>query len=179
MLRIPYVPSHNQGNGHLGLTGMVAIDRRCYDVRLVENLPEGDVKVNILEVTDSTLTLGLSTNWLRFLFDSRIVIDRDASMLLVQDKAFGITAERHIPIDSVDSVKMSVRGGRGYMLIQWYRVVPVTTEVRIDLWIDARELGRVQLSSESGLKSDVGATAVLGRRIAEYMQKPFIDTSRW
>jgi hypothetical protein len=135
--------------------------------------------LEILEATDSTLTLGPRRNWLRSIFDYKVIIDRETSAIILFDKAFGLVSRRQIPISNVDSVKMSVRSGHGFMLIPMYRIVRVHKDTQIDLWIEVRDMGKIELETITGLSHDATSVAVLGRRVAEYMQKPFIDTSRW
>lgn len=135
--------------------------------------------MEILEATGSVLTLGLSRNWFRYIFDYKVLIDLDSSVIILHDKAFGLVSERRIPIALVDSVKMSIRAGQGFHLIPMYGVVRVHRDARIDLWIEVRDMGRIELATVRGIQYDAHGVASLGRRVAGFMQKPFIDTSRW
>jgi hypothetical protein len=142
-----------------------------------EAVKYGGIGLDILEITDSVLTLGSARNWARLLFDSKVLIDRANSEIVLFDKAFGLVSERRIPMSSVDSVKMSVRIRRAYNM-PVYRMVP-TNPARIDLWIDVREMGKIELDTHYGVRSDANELASLGSRVAQFMQRPFVDTSKW
>ena len=135
--------------------------------------------LNIREVTDSTMTLSMGRSWVIPVFDSRIVVDRANSEIILRDRVFGFSSESRIPISQVDSVKMSTRVGRGYYIIPMVALLRTNPDARFDLWLEVRDVGKIHLDTRYGLPSDVGEIASLGHRIADFMQKPFIDTSRW
>ena len=139
----------------------------------------GRYGVNILEVTDSTLTLSMGRSWVMPFLDSRIVIDRDSSEIILRDRVFGFSSESRVPMVLVDSVKMSTRVGRGYFIIPMVALLRTNPDARFDLWIEVRDMGKIHLDTRYGLPSDVGELASLGHRVADFMRKPFIDTSRW
>jgi len=84
----------------------------------------------------------MGRSWVIPFFDSRIVIDRDNSEIVLRDRVFGFSSESRV-------------------------------------WIEVRDMGKIHLDTRYGLRSDVGEIASLGSRIADFMRKPFIDTSRW
>lgn len=135
--------------------------------------------MNILEVTDSTMTLSMGGSWIIPIFDSKIVIDRANSEIILTDRVFGFSSESRIPLALVESVKMSTRVGRGYYIIPMVAMLRTNPDARFDLWIEVRDMEKIHLDTRYGLRSDVGEIASLGYRIADFMGKPFIDTSRW
>ena len=137
--------------------------------------------LGILELTDSTMILGPPRGWSNRLFDSRLSIDRDRSEIIVDRRSWGRSSQRSIPMEKVNSVRMAVRQGTRnlYMIgTSRRRMIYDYPKTRYDLWIDAMELGKLPLGTHYGFRSDFGDLAALGRRVADFMEKPFIDTSK-
>lgn len=137
--------------------------------------------MDILEASDSTMILGARWRLCRFLFDTRVLIDRAKSEIVVHRRCFGRSTKRSIPIAKVDSVKMSTRLGTNYRYIrgpQGVMRIYDTPRAWFDLWIDATELGRIPLARELGLGTEGSEMESLGRRVAKFMGKPFIDTAK-
>jgi hypothetical protein len=135
--------------------------------------------LQILEVTDSVLTLGTGRGLGSLFFDSKIVIDRVKAEIILRDRFLGFSSETRIPLELVDSVKMSTRVGRGYYIMPMVAILRTNPDARFDLWIEVRDMKKIHIDTRYGLRSDVGGIASVGRRAANFMNKPFIDTSRW
>lgn len=137
--------------------------------------------LGILELTDSTMLLGPPRGWSNCLFDSQFSIDRDRAEIVVDRRSWGRFSQRRIPMTKVNSVRMSVRQAtRNLYTIGTTRrrMIYEYPKTRYDLWIDAMELGKLPLGTHYGFRSDFGELAALGRRVADFMEKPFIDTSK-
>ena len=135
----------------------------------------------ILELTDSTMVLGPPRGWSNRFFDSQFSIDRDRAEIIVARRSWGRPSQQFIPMAKVNSVRMSVRQGTRnlYMIgTSRRRMIYEYPKTRYDLWIDAMELGKLPLGTHYGFRSDFGDLAALGRRVADFMEKPFIDTSK-
>ena len=58
-------------------------------------------------------------------------------------------------------------------------IMRTNPDARFDLWIEVRDMKKIHIDTLYGLRSDVSDIASLGRRTADFMGKPFIDTSKW
>jgi len=138
--------------------------------------------VGILEMNESKMVLGSRRGWSNRIADSKIHIDCAKKEIAVENSLFGRSSVRLIPFHKVNSVRMSTRhGSRHLYMIRSSRpgLMYDNPKTRFDLWIDAMELGKIVLSSRIGLRFDGEDIEYLGRRVADFMLKPFVDTSKW
>lgn len=138
--------------------------------------------VDILEMDGSTMVLGPRRGWGTRIADSKIYIDCMKKEITVENRLLGRSTIRVIPFAKVNSVRMSKRHGSVYL----YSVRPShpmlmydNPKTRFDLWIDAMELGKIVLGTRIGLRFDGEDIEHLGRRVADFMRKPFVDTTKW
>jgi hypothetical protein len=127
------------------------------------------------------MVLGTSNGLTSFLYDTSVVIDRENHEIVVHKKLFGRKSEKHIPMDKVNSVRFSTRHGtrnlysvgssRPYGLYEY-------PKTRYDVWIDAMELGKVVLVTHFGFRAEAGDINRFGQFVADYLRKPFFDTSK-
>ena len=135
--------------------------------------------MEILLISDTSMVLGAPLG--NFLFDSKVAIDRANGEIEVYRRVFGYPSRRSIPFEKVQGIKMSTSMGANYRYARGPRGLMRlydTPKARLDIWIDAMELGRIRLASYYGPKSRTEEIAAMGRKVANFMEKSFVDTSK-
>ena len=135
------------------------------------------VTVKMLTLTDTLMVLG--HGWGNRLLDMKVIMDREKREIAVVDRLLGLRREGRAPFSCVQSVRMSTRFGRGFHVVPMVAMLRLPPDARRDLWLDLGEYGKVVLVEEYGRPAELVDIERMGQRVADFLDVPFVDTSKW
>jgi hypothetical protein len=135
------------------------------------------VAVKVLTLTEALLVLG--HRWGNRLLDMKVIMDREKREIAVVDRLLGFRREGRVPFSAVQSVRMSTRFGRGFHVVPMVAMLRLPPDARRDLWLDLGEYGKIVLVEEYGRPVELADIERMGQRVADFLDVPFVDTSKW
>ncbi len=132
--------------------------------------------MNIVEASDERLVVG--QRWGTPIWDMKFTLDRENREIELKYRILGLTFRSQIPFAQVEAVKIAGHPRWNYVSIPgrgWRRL---NYDVRYDLWLDLGEAGRLDIDQQRVPPNAQPSLAMMGRKMAEFMGKPFVNTSR-